>query len=114
MVVSPIWVIDSDEVFEARIACPGVAASSSENTACLTSMRSGTASTTKSTSPKPDRSVAGAMSAIRAETPSASSLPASRRACHSRRASSIPVCTSSGERSRNTTGMPASAMVNAI
>jgi hypothetical protein len=41
------------EVLEARIAWPGVAASSSEKTPCLTSIRSGTASIAKSTSPKP-------------------------------------------------------------
>ena len=52
-VESPISVIDSDEVFEARIARPGVTASSSPKTACLISMRSGTASITRSTSPKP-------------------------------------------------------------
>jgi len=52
-VASPISVIDSDEVFEARTAWPGVTASSSVNTACLISIRSGTASMTKSTSPKP-------------------------------------------------------------
>jgi hypothetical protein len=50
---APISVIDSDEVFELRIAWPGVTSSSSSKTACLISMRSGTASMTKSTSPKP-------------------------------------------------------------
>jgi len=53
LVASAISVIDSDEVFEARIAWPGVTASSSAKTACLICIRSGTASTTKSTSPKP-------------------------------------------------------------
>ena len=48
---SPISVIDSDDVFEARIACPGVTASSSAYTARLISIFSGAASTTKSTSP---------------------------------------------------------------
>ena len=52
-VASPISVIDSDEVLDARIAWPGVQASSSAKTACLISIRSGTASITKSTSPKP-------------------------------------------------------------
>ena len=41
LVASPISVIDSDDVFEARIAWPGVTASSSAKTACLMSMRSG-------------------------------------------------------------------------
>src|SRR5436190_17804041 len=49
--------MDSDEVLEARIAWPGVTASSSAKTACLICIRSGTASTTKSTSPKPSYSV---------------------------------------------------------
>ena len=53
LVASPISVIDSPEVLEARIAWPGVAASSSAKTPCLTSIRSGTASIAKSTSPKP-------------------------------------------------------------
>ena len=44
--------IDSEEVLEARIAWPGVTSSSSANTACLISIRSGAASITKSTSPK--------------------------------------------------------------
>jgi hypothetical protein len=52
-VASPISVIDSDEVFVARMAWPGVTASSSANTDCLSSIFSGTASITKSTSPKP-------------------------------------------------------------
>jgi hypothetical protein len=52
-VASPISVSDSDDVLEARIARPGVTASSSAKTACLISMRSGTASMTRSTSPKP-------------------------------------------------------------
>ena len=52
-VISPISVIESSAVVVARIACPGVAASSSANTRCLTSMRSGMASTTRSTSPNP-------------------------------------------------------------
>ena len=52
-VASPISVIDRPEVLEARIAWPGVTASSSANTACLISIFSGTASITKSTSPKP-------------------------------------------------------------
>ena len=52
LVASPISVIERPDVLEARIAWPGVAASSSENTACLTSIFSGTASMTKSTSPK--------------------------------------------------------------
>src|SRR5215210_2282456 len=49
--------MDSDDVLEARMAWPGVSASSSPNTACLISIFSGTASTTKSTSPKPSYSV---------------------------------------------------------
>ena len=53
LVASAISEIDSDDVLEARIAWPGVTVSSSENTACLISIFSGTASTTKSTSPKP-------------------------------------------------------------
>ena len=53
VVASAISVIDSAEVLDARIAWPGVAASSSAKTACLISIRSGTASITKSTSPKP-------------------------------------------------------------
>ena len=48
---SPISVIERPEVLEARIAWPGVEASSSANTACLISIFSGTASMTKSTSP---------------------------------------------------------------
>ena len=52
-VISPISVIESPKVLEARIAWPGVAASRSANTRCLIRIRSGTASTTKSTSPKP-------------------------------------------------------------
>ena len=56
-VASPISVIESDEVLDARIAWPGVTASSSAKTACLISIRSGTASTTKSTSPNPSYSV---------------------------------------------------------
>ena len=52
-VASPISVIERPEVLEARIAWPGVAASSSAKTACLISIFSGTASITKSTSPKP-------------------------------------------------------------
>ena len=52
-VASAISVMDSPDVFEASTAWPGVAASSSAITACLTSIRSGTASTTRSTSPKP-------------------------------------------------------------
>ena len=57
LVASPISVIDSDDVFDARIACPGVTASRSSKTARLISIRSGTASMTKSTSPKPSYSV---------------------------------------------------------
>ena len=53
LVASPISVIERPEVLEARIAWPGVAASSSAKTACLISILSGTASITKSTSPKP-------------------------------------------------------------
>ena len=52
-VISPISVIESPEVLEARIAWPGVAASRSAKTWCLISIFSGTASITKSTSPKP-------------------------------------------------------------
>ena len=44
VVASPISVIESPDVFEARIAWPGVTASSSANTSCLIAMRSGTAS----------------------------------------------------------------------
>jgi len=40
-VASPISVIESDDVFEARIAWPGVTASRSENTACLISITLG-------------------------------------------------------------------------
>jgi hypothetical protein len=50
--MSPISVIESPEVLEARIACPGVAASRSAKTSCLIAIFSGTASMTKSTSPK--------------------------------------------------------------
>src|SRR3954465_4032584 len=57
LVASPISVIDSEDVFEARIAWPGVTWSSSANTDCLICIRSGTASITKSTSPKPSYSV---------------------------------------------------------
>jgi hypothetical protein len=57
LVPSPISVIDSAEVFDEMIAWPGVTSSSSASTACLISIRSGTASTTKSTSPKPSYSV---------------------------------------------------------
>jgi len=49
--------IESAEVLDARIACPGVTSSSSAKTACLISIRSGTASITKSASPKPSYSV---------------------------------------------------------
>ncbi len=61
MVAEPISEIDSAEVLEARIAWPGVTSSSSANTACLISILSGTASTTKSTSPKPSYSVVPAI-----------------------------------------------------
>src|SRR3954469_5170482 len=57
LVASPISVTDSALVLELRIAWPGVTSSSSANTACLMFMRSGTASITKSTSPKPSYSV---------------------------------------------------------
>ena len=53
IVISPISVIESRDVVEARIAWPGVHASSSAKTSCLSSISSGTASITKSTSPKP-------------------------------------------------------------
>ena len=53
IVISPISVIDSPDVLEARIAWPGVQASRSAKTSCLISIFSGTASITKSTSPKP-------------------------------------------------------------
>jgi hypothetical protein len=53
LVISPISVIESPDVLEARIAWPGVEASRSANTWCLISIFSGTASITKSTSPKP-------------------------------------------------------------
>src|SRR4051812_4765670 len=53
--------MESALVFEAMIACPGVTASSSPNTACLICIFSGTASTTKSTSPKPSYSVVPVM-----------------------------------------------------
>ena len=49
----PISLIDSEEVFVARMAFSGVAASSSEKILRLRSMSSGTASMTKSTSLKP-------------------------------------------------------------
>ena len=52
LVMSPISVIESPDVLEARIAWPGVAASRSAKTSCLISIFSGTASMTKSTSPK--------------------------------------------------------------
>jgi hypothetical protein len=45
--------MDSEDVLEERIAWPGVTASRSAKTLCLISIRSGTASMTKSTSPKP-------------------------------------------------------------
>ena len=54
---SAISLIDSDDVLQARIAWPGVTVSSSANTACLICILSGTASITKSTSPKPSYSV---------------------------------------------------------
>ena len=57
VVASPISVIDSADVLEEMIAWPGVTSSISEKTACLISIRSGTASMTKSTSPKPSYSV---------------------------------------------------------
>jgi hypothetical protein len=53
VVASAISVIDSADVFDEMIAWPGVTASSSAKTACLICIRSGTASMTKSTSPKP-------------------------------------------------------------
>ena len=53
LVASAISEIDSADVFDARIVWPGVSMSSSASTACLMSIRSGTASITKSTSPKP-------------------------------------------------------------
>ena len=53
VVASPISVMESDEVFDARIALPGVTSSSSAKTDCLISIRSDTASITKSTSPNP-------------------------------------------------------------
>ena len=52
-VASAISVIESPDVFVARTACPGVTASRSAKTWCLISIFSGTASITKSTSPKP-------------------------------------------------------------
>ena len=52
-VASAISVIERPEVLDARTAWPGVTASSSANTWCLIAIFSGTASITKSTSPKP-------------------------------------------------------------
>ncbi len=52
-VAAAMSLIIRPEVFDARIAWPGVTASSSAKTACLISSFSGTASITKSTSPKP-------------------------------------------------------------
>src|SRR4051794_13806331 len=114
--------MDSDEVFDARIAWPGVTASSSPKTACLISMRSGTASTAKSTSPKPSYSVVPWM---RSRTPatcvpaaSSSSLPRSTSLPTwlwvTLRASASPASTRSSSTSFSTTGMPADAMVWAI
>ena len=51
LVARPISVIESEDVLLERIACPGVVASSSANTFFLISIRSGTASIAKSTSP---------------------------------------------------------------
>ena len=52
-VISPISVTESSAVLVARIARPGVTASSSAKTSCLRARSSSTASITKSTSPKP-------------------------------------------------------------
>ncbi len=52
-VASPISEIDNEEVFEERIATRR-GSSSSRKTVCLMSIRSGAASITKSTSPKPE------------------------------------------------------------
>src|SRR3954453_21736873 len=121
-VASPISVIDSDDVFDASIAWPGVTASSSPKTACLISMRSGTASITKSTSPKPSYSVVPWMRSSTPATcvPAASSFSLPRSTslptwlCVTFRASASPASTRSSSTSLSTTGMPADAMVWAI
>ncbi len=114
--------IDSEDVFDARIAWPGVAASSSANTLCLISIRSGTASTTKSTSPNASYEVVPWMrpstASICCAACSAVILPfsASLLICPlvTLRASSRPACTSASSMSFSTTGMPAAAIVWAI
>src|SRR5437763_4265955 len=114
--------MDSDEVLEARIAWPGVTASSSAKTACLICIRSGTASTTKSTSPKPSYSVVPLIRPpISSSWRSASSWvifsfctrPASCP-CVTCRAFSRPWSTNCRSTSLSTTGRPAEAIVCAI
>src|SRR5829696_3549652 len=120
--MSPISVIDSPEVLEASTAWPGVAASRSAKTWCLISIFSGTASITKSTSPKPSYSVVPVIS------PSVCSSWAS--ACSwvsfsfltslavwpwvTSRAFSRPLSTNSCLTSLRRTGMSAEAMTWAI
>src|SRR3954451_2712164 len=121
-VTSPISVIDSDDVFDARIAWPGVASSSSAKTACLISMRSGTASMTKSTSPKPSYDVVPVIRpTTSASCRSASSwvifsLETSRASWPvvTSRAFSRPTSTNFWSTSLRTTGMPAAAITWAI
>ena len=105
-------------MLDARIALPGVTSSSSEKTACLISIRSVTASITKSTSPKPSYSVVPVMRPrISSRWRSASSwlifsfetrLPSC--ASVTCRAFSRPVSTNSCFTSLRTTGMPAAAI----
>src|SRR4051812_37147899 len=96
------------------MAWPGVTLSSSAKTACLISMRSGTASTTKSTSAKPSYSVVPVMSAILRSSSSGVIFSRSTRCCQRDRAFSRPWSTNSGLTSFSTTGMSTLAMVQAI
>jgi hypothetical protein len=121
-VASATSVIESPDVLDARIAWPGVAASRSANTSCLIAIISGTASITKSTSPKPSYVVAAVMlPRTRSTWASACScvilpLPASLAAwlAVTSRAFFSPVSTNRRSTSLRMTGMSAAAMTCAI
>src|SRR3954470_10210260 len=120
--MSPISVIESPEVLEARIAWPGVAASRSAKAWCLIAIFSGTASITKSTSPKPSYSVVPVISPTVCSTcASASSWVSFSRLTSlaawpwlTSRAFSRPLSTNSGSTSLRRTGMSAAATTWAI
>src|SRR4051794_31890992 len=104
------------------MAWPGVTASSSANTDCLISIRPGTASTTKSASPKPSYSVvpwirSSVCSSWRSESScEIFSFSTRRPSCPSVtcRAFSRPLSTSFWSTSLSTTGISAAANVWAI